>query len=291
MYVVRRIKQVVVRHMLETISEEDVITIRRILRAVFFVSACAELVLALYSSIRAYETSTVTYGVGFFLLAVVMWTSLVWQIVFERICKRDNALELVQQPCVLRWISYAMTWPVQVLVLAWYASVRDMHTLVLIVAMKFVCVFLGFVVEQILVSVDLEEPIRESSDPLSLSVGRVVRGPQANTALILTQRQKAGVALVVCIFCILILHASVWYVVEDSLKDIQASRGLDTMVHLQCALLSLFWLVLPLQVVSWWLGAVSVEEALVAGSVAYAAVDTAAKVQLGVAYAFFGVNV
>jgi hypothetical protein len=290
-YIVSGIKQAVDRHMLETISEEDVITIRRVLRVLFVLSVVAEFGLAVYSSIGAWDSWNGIYGVGFVLIAVVMWTSVVWQIVFERSCERENALELFQQPCILRWISCAMTWPMQVFVLAWYASIRDVHTLVLLVAIEVVCVLLGFAMEQIWVSVDLEEPIRESVDPMSLSVGRVVRGPQANAALILTQRHKAGVALVVCLFCILVLHVCVWYVVEDALRSISALNRLDTMVHLHCALLSVFWLVSPLQVVMWWLGTVSIEEGLVGASVAYACLDTTAKVQLGVAYALFAANV
>ena len=67
-----------------------------------------------------------------------------------------------------------------------YTGVRDVHTLVLFVVTQVACVLLGFVMEQTWNSEDLQEPVAERSDPMSLSVGRVIRGPGTPT----TERSK-----------------------------------------------------------------------------------------------------
>lgn len=275
--------------MLETISEEDVDRLRRVFRVLFVVSLTANVALAVYSSFRVWETWDSGWSPGFVLLAIVVWTSCVFLGMFERACERENALETFQQPCLLRWFSYALTFPMQLVLCAWYANVRDLHTLLLLVAAQAVCVLLGYVMEQAWTSQDLEEPVIQRVDPMSLGVGTVVRGPQTDRLLLLTQQQKAGVAWTICLLCVALLHAVMWYVVVDTSSNVVSDKKerFDAMVRTHCALMSMFWLVPILQVLTWWLGAASVEENLVAGSLAYAALDTAAKIQLCVAYSVF----
>ena len=275
--------------MLETISEEDVDRLRRVFRVLFVVSLVAHFTLACYSSFRVWETWDSVWCVGFVLLACVLSTSCSYLVVFERACERENALETFQQPCLLRWFSYALTFPMQLVLCAWYARVRDLHTLMLLVAAQAVCALLGYVMEQAWTSQDLEEPVVERVDPMSLGVGTVVRGPQTDRFLLLTQQQKAGVAWTICLLCVALLHSVMWYVVVDTGSQfvLENKERFDAMVRAQCGLMSLLWLVPMLQVLTWWLGASSVEEGLVAGSVAYCALDTAAKIQLGVAFSVF----
>jgi hypothetical protein len=277
--------------MLDTITEEDTNTLRRVFRVIFVGTGGAYMGLAIYSSARAWETEDSAAGVGFVFLTVVLWTSCLFALVFERSCQRESALEMFQQPCILRWVGYAMTLPLQLLLCAWYAGVRDVHTLVLLVAAQVACALLGFVMEQAWNSEDLQEPVAERSDPLSLSVGTVIRGPEANPLLILTQRHKAMAAWSVCSVCIEVLHAAVWFVVLDAARKndyvSDKRQRLDAMLHAHCGLLSALWLVSPLQVLIWWLGGASVEEGLVAGSMGHAVIDAAAKIQLGIAYALF----
>ena len=276
--------------MLDTISEEDINRLRRVLRILFVVSGLGTMGLAIFSSVKAWETRSSDWCVGFALLACVLWTSCAFSFVFARSCVRESALEMFQQPCVLRWISYAITFPMQLIVCAWYTDLRDLHIVLMIVTAEAVCALLGFVMEQAWMSKDLEEPVLQRSDPMSLGVGTVVRGPQVDPAQLLTQRQKAGVAWTVCLACVLAMHAAVWFVVVDNENKTGGSDAMEknlrlgVMTHTHCGLMSLVWLVPLLQVLLWWLGATSVEEGLVAGSMAYSALDTAAKVQLAVAY-------
>jgi len=275
---------------LETISEEDVDRLRIVFRSLFLVSLICQLILAGYCSFRASETWESARCVGYMLLLLVLWTSNIFQALFERACKRETALEIFQQPCLMRWVAYAITFPMQIIICAWYANVRDLYVLVLIGAATFVCALLGFAMEQAWNSEDLEEPLVLHADPMSLGVGRVVRGPQADPLLLLTQRQKALASWFVCLLCVVVLHTVVWFVVLDALRVLQSktsehNQQLDTMVHVQCGLMSMIWLIPILQVLVWSLGASSVEEGLVACSMAYAALDTATKVQLGIAYA------
>ena len=279
------------KNMLDTIAEEDVDQLRRVLYKLFLLSACAEFGLAIFLNVRAFETWGAIYDTGFVMLGITLLISIVYQLIFASACKRESALEIFQQPCILRWASYAMTWPISIFVTAWYGGVKQLDTLLMLVVAEVVCALLGFVMEQAWVSADLEEPAVPQKDPITLSVGRVVQGPQANTALILTQRQKAGVSWLLCFFCVVVLHGVVWFVVEnDKGKEIKLD-GIDTLVHIHFALISAIWVVPPLQVLIWFLGVASVEEALVAGSVAFAVLDVAVKLQISVAYMLFVVNV
>jgi len=276
--------------MLETISEEDVDRLRVVFRVLFVTSLVANIILASYSSFRAWETWEGARELGYLLLAILLWTSSVFQVLFERACRRETALEIFQQPCLMRWISFAVTFPMQIVVCAWYADVRDTYVLLLIVVAAVVCALLGFVMEQAWTSQDLEEPLIQRADPMSLGVGTVVRGPQADPLLILTQRQKAIASWLVCMLCVAAIHGVTWFVLVGSVRVLQNKSAkqntrLDEMVDVQCAIMTVIWLVPALQVLVWWLGVSSVEEGLVACSLAYAALDTAAKVQLGVAYA------
>jgi hypothetical protein len=271
---------------LETISEEDVLCLRRVFRVIFLVSLISNLILASYCSFRASQTLSGESGVGFVLVLVMLWTSSVFSWLFERACVREAALEIFQQPCLIRWISCALTFPIQVVVCAWYCGVRDMYVYVLLVAAEVVCMLLGFIMEQAWNSRDLQEvPAVQRLDPLELSVGRVVRGPKTDPLLILSQSCKAMIAWTVCFLCVSILHSSVWFTVLEALVASKNNTRLDLMVQAQCGLMCLFWVVPVLQVGTWWLGAGSVDEILVAGSIAFAALDIAMKVQLAVAYA------
>jgi hypothetical protein len=278
--------------MLDTIKEEDVDRLRGVFRLLFLVPGAVMVLIAGYTSERAWTMKGTEWSLGFGLLAGLLWTSCAFLVLFERACARERALEIFQQPCIVRWIYFAATFPMQVVLCAWYVGVTNAHTIVLLIAATLVCALLGFVLEQAWNSEDLEEPITERSDPLSLSVGTAVRGPQADPMLILTQRLKAWVAWAVCMTCVLALHGCVWYVVLDELETsnsgVQSMKKIEQMVHVQCGLLSVLWLVPVLQVLIWWLGQASFEEGLVGGSMAYVVLDIAAKVQLAVAYSLAG---
>jgi hypothetical protein len=84
---------------------------------------------------------------GFLLLAIVFVISLSFQAIFFLFCLQEKPLDKFQQPCILRWLEYAFTSPLQIVLIASCVLVRDVHTVTLLLAAQLVCVLLGFAVE------------------------------------------------------------------------------------------------------------------------------------------------
>ena len=84
---------------------------------------------------------------GYLLLAIVFAVSLAFQALFLYFCLQDNPLHKFRQPCIWRWLEYALTSPLQVVLIASCVLIRDVYTVTLLLAAQLVCVLLGFAVE------------------------------------------------------------------------------------------------------------------------------------------------
>ena len=82
--------------MLDTISEEDVSKIRRVLRGLFVVSAMAELGVAIFCAVRAAWAWGQVSGEGFVVLVVVLATACAFNLAFARACLHERTLETFQ---------------------------------------------------------------------------------------------------------------------------------------------------------------------------------------------------
>jgi len=242
---------------------------------------------------------------GFLILAAVFLLSCAAQSFAGYTTFRDDALETLRQPCLLRWAEFAATSPLVVAVLALSLMLRDVHTLALLVAAQGACVLVGFALEYALDTRDLQEPLERTvlarSPPalapaytLDLRVGTIVCGPVLDDSLMPTQPEKATRAFAVCFCLSLLLHAAVWGVLVSQLVALEAGAPhapwlaqLRVLVLGQCVLFSCFALVPLLQ---WfWMsdGEADAAAALLYGSVLYAVLALVAKSLLAATYVAF----
>lgn len=93
---------------------------------------------------------------GFLILALVFAVSCLLQLVCLYFCYEERPLQLFRQPCILRWLEYAFTSPLQIVLIASCVLIRDVYTVTLLLAAQLVCVLLGFVIE----SANAEDAVR-----------------------------------------------------------------------------------------------------------------------------------
>ena len=85
---------------------------------------------------------------GYWMLFVVFLMSMIFQSYFIRQVLRPVAgIDFFRRPCLARWLEYAATSPVQVVLVASCVMIRDVYTLLLLFAAQLVCVLLGFPIE------------------------------------------------------------------------------------------------------------------------------------------------
>lgn len=239
---------------------------------------------------------------GFWILLVVFAVSAAAQLVFAMRTLEEKALETFRQPALLRWVEYAATSPLQVVLVACCVMVRDVHTLVLLGAAQFACVLIGYTLEYASASADLEDP----SDGLpmgtaafpELSVGTVVSGPPLDPARMATQERKAATAWTVCFLCSLALHVVIWGILLDQLHSVEkesachagsdAWKGpLRAVVVGQCVLFSCFAVVPLGERLAYWMGEGEAGVRLLYCSVAYTVLSVVAKSVLAASYVAF----
>jgi hypothetical protein len=244
---------------------------------------------------------------GFALLAVMFSFSFVAQCVFVYKTYHERYLETFQRPCLTRWVEYATTSPLQVALVAMCVMIRDVQTVGLLVATQFACVLLGFALEFLHVSGDLEEPLDHVFVPsgvLACGVAKV-SGVLPDKEKMRSHKQCAARAWEACFVCSVALHVAVWgvlllqlsAVLEASECDRDAPAGSGAwkepvllVVIGQCVLFSCFALVPVIQRIALLLGQADADETLVYGSMAYAVLSVAAKALLGgsyISFAFF----
>ena len=240
---------------------------------------------------------------GFVVLAAVFLISCAAQCCYLYTISRDDALDTLRQPCLLRWAEFAATSPMVVALVAMSLMVRDVHTLALLVAAQNACVLVGFALEYALTTRDLEEPLERillaRSPPAlavapELRVGTFVCGPVLEDSFMLTQPKKARRAFACGFYISVMLHAAVWGVLLSQLVALEAGAPLApwlaqlrVLVLGQCVVFSCFALVPLLQ---WfWMadGEADASAALLYGSVLYALLALVTKSLLAATYVAF----
>ena len=98
---------------------------------------------------------------GFLLLSSVFVISLSFQAIFLLFCFQEKPLGLFRQPCILRWLEYAFTSPLQIVLIASCVLIRDVHTVTLLLAAQLVCVLLGFAVESANADTGIEDTTQQ----------------------------------------------------------------------------------------------------------------------------------
>jgi hypothetical protein len=239
---------------------------------------------------------------GFWLLVVIFAVSAAAQCVFVWRTLEESALETFRQPVLLRWVEYAATSPLQVVLVASCVMVRDVHTLLLLTAAQFACVLLGYSLEFAVASADLEETIDllppQSTFSMELSVGKVVSGPKLEAHLMASQESKASVAWTACFVSALVLHVAIWSIILDQLGSVEKESlchvGSDEwrdplrfVIIGQCVLFSLFALVPLAERIAAFLGEGDAGVRLLYCSVAYSVLGVVAKSMLVASYVSF----
>ena len=257
---------------------------------------------------------------GYYVLAIVLFVSCIFQCIFVYFCFQDNPLEKFRRPCILRWLEYALTSPLQVVLIASWVLIRDVYTVTLLLAAQLVCVLLGFAVEAAnatgteeittgpvkpvgFVSTDAENG-SQVPDPASVPLIEETDGQKQERHK--TTRKNARKSFGLWLACFLaagILHVAVWYVLLTQLSnvvnetDCQGSTAdsdadawktpVRSVVYSQLILFSLFGLVPLLQEVAFFRGTSAAGDVFLYGSVAYAILSVFAKVALAATYIAF----
>jgi hypothetical protein len=184
---------------------------------------------------------------GFLILAVVFASSFLLQAICLYFCFEENPLRLFRQPCFLRWLEYACTSPLQIVLVASCVLIRDVHTVTLLFAAQLVCVLLGFVTE----SANAPHAVRAHTHPVHTAAiafqdppdapdAPAQKGPgpsdaetgppaQETTSLLAanehaepphTHARNALGLWLVGFLAATILHVAVWYILIDQLSNV-----------------------------------------------------------------------
>jgi len=251
---------------------------------------------------------------GWFLLTLVFSISCAYQLYFYDHTRRKKPStespdeSYFERPCFARWMEYALTSPLQILLIASSVMIRDVYTVMLLVTAQLVCVLLGFAVECAMAmhvdkyhSVATTEPIafHEAESQVDPTVQKTQNDPEANVN---THDQTPSIPhirlWVVCFLASAFLHMMIWYIFLNQLWNVEleteCQKGprdwvlpLKTVIYGQCLLFSLFALVpLTQQIrIQWYYK--PVDRTFYIGSVAYAILSVTAKLFLGGSYIAF----
>jgi len=254
---------------------------------------------------------------GWFLLTLVFSISCAYQLYFyDRTRRKKPSTEspdesYFERPCFARWMEYALTSPLQILLIASSVMIRDVYTVMLLVTAQLVCVLLGFAVECAMAmhadnkrqyqSVATTDPIafNEAESQVDQTVQNPKNDPEANVN---THDQTPSIPHIrlwfVCFLASAFLHMMIWYIFLNQLWNVEleteCQKGprdwvlpLKTVIYGQCLLFSLFALVpLTQQIrIQWYYQ--PVDRTFYIGSVAYAILSVTAKLFLGGSYIAF----
>jgi hypothetical protein len=256
-----------------------------------------------------YRLLGLPYANGYWMLFVVFFLSSLFQIYFlcQIVC-----IDFFRRPCLARWLEYAVTSPVQVVLVASCVMVRDVHTIMLLFAAQLVCVLLGFPIECAMQdpAKDIEIAAKKTVTNASgsrLPDAKVITedqllipksSPNNDTATELLRYHKATsfTLWLLCLSVSCILHIVVWFVLIDQLSNVlhesRCYKGpdgwkqpLQAVVYGQCVLFSLFAVVPIAQKIAMLKSPCA--DAFLNGSIAYAVLSAVAKTLLGGSYIAF----
>ena len=204
---------------------------------------------------------------GFLLLSIVFVISLSFQAIFLLFCFQEKPLGLFRQPCILRWLEYAFTSPLQIVLIASCVLIRDVHTVTLLLAAQLVCVLLGFAVESANADTGIEDNTQQQfpSIPIHFPEPKTIRTlytetgndteagleaidpaeiqlipppppptPEQIAVLVHARKQNARKSLGLWLLSFAastILHVAVWYILIDQLSSVEN----ETTCHEQTA--------------------------------------------------------
>jgi hypothetical protein len=241
---------------------------------------------------------------GWFILTLVFIISFAYQIYFERHTRKKKPtsdlydLSYFERPCFARWMEYALTSPLQILLIASSVMIRDVYTVILLVTAQFVCVLLGFAVECAMA-------MREHN---TIQYRIVAFKPRDSEAAEVQKSEPLSSIPYTLLWCVCfitsaLLHVIVWYILVDQLSNVEqeteCQKGprdwvtpLKIVIYGQLILFTLFALVPTLQKFRIWWYCNSIDdnffnETFLTGSVAYAILSVTAKVFLGASYIAF----
>ena len=185
---------------------------------------------------------------GFLILALVFAVSFLFQAICLYFCFEENPLRLFRQPCILRWLEYAFTSPLQIVLVASCVLVRDVHTVTLLFAAQLVCVLLGFVTESAnaedavhteahTAAIAFQDPPDPPDAPTKKSPTDAETGsPAQETTSLLTAHESTETPAqnatrrtharnafglwLVGFLAATILHVAVWYILIDQLSNV-----------------------------------------------------------------------
>ena len=268
-----------------------------------------------------YELFGLPYANGYWMLFLVFLFSALFQIYFlcQVVC-----LDYFKRPCLARWLEYAATSPLQVVLIASCVMIRDVYTLVLLFGAQLVCVLFGFPIEYALqnqqlaaymleklqdqnfaVQVEcacnesececdaLETPVKASELKVLLKCDPTF---PAATRFANSARVASRSVWVVCMSASFLLHIFIWFILIDQLINVldesncyDGPRGwkdpLQIVIYGQCVLFTLF-AAIPLVQAS-QMNAKPASALFLDGSIAYAVLSVTAKTLLGATYVAF----
>ena len=254
-----------------------------------------------------YRLLGLPYANGYWMLFVVFFLSSLFQIYFlcQVVC-----IDFFRRPCLARWLEYAVTSPVQVVLVASCVMLRDVHTIMLLFSAQLVCVLLGFPIEcamqnpanDIQIAANKTVSTRNEtslSQVKTISEDQIQLLPPKNEAATELLRYNKATSFTLWLLCLAvscILHVVVWFVLIDQLSNVlhesrcyegpeEWKQPLQAVVYGQCLLFSLFALVPIAQKIAMLKAPCA--DVFLNGSIAYAVLSAVAKTLLGGSYIAF----
>lgn len=271
---------------------------------------------------ETYELFGLPYANGYWMLFLVFFFSCIFQIYFlcQVVC-----IDYFKRPCLARWLEYALTSPLQVVLIASCVMIRDVYTLILLFAAQLVCVLFGFPIEYALQSqqlasfmltklndqnfaVQIECVLNENECQCEIAHTDVKASElkvllktdptfQASIRFFNQARATSRSVWAVCMFASFLLHIFIWFILIDQLLNVLAESDcykgptgwkdpLQIVIYGQCILFTLFAVVPVAQKLMLW-KACGTADAFLKGSIAYAILSVVAKTLLGATYIAF----
>jgi hypothetical protein len=236
---------------------------------------------------------------GWAILTLVFFISLAYQIYFyDRTRRKQPPKEsydtsYFERPCLARWMEYALTSPLQIMLIASSVMIRDVYTVMLLVAAQVVCVLLGFALE-----CAMAVPA-DNAGYNALAFKDPGPDKEANAVQEANAPSIPHTSLwLLCFGASAVLHFVVWYVLLNQLSNVsletECQSGprdwvlpLQLVIYGQGGLFTLFAVIPAIQQFRIRWSGKPIDRTLLAGSVAYAILSVTAKLFLGISYIFF----